>query len=57
MRGLTQFALEKKMIEVTPALLSKISIYVGRLGWARCRVSVNKSRVWCYRKEQNHMAI
>jgi len=53
MRSLSQFALEKKMIEVTPALLSKISTYVGQLGWERTRAMVGKSRMWCYRKQMN----
>ena len=52
MRSLSQFALEKKMIEVTPALLSKISTYVGQLGWERTRAAVGKSRMWCYRKQK-----
>jgi len=56
MKTLTSFALDKKMIEVHPALLSKISTYVLSKGYKRCRVSVQHSpdRIWCYRKVKDN---
>ena len=57
MRSLTGFAFEKKLIDLTPALIQKISLYLVQRGWKRCLVrdrGGKGSRFWCYRKQKDN---
>ena len=58
MKNLTQFSLEKKLIEVVPTLLSKMSTYAANRGWRRIQVRLtgdDPRRMWCYRKLKNYV--